>query len=467
MEKNKNKQNHRPFGVKDQLGYIFGDMAGSFVNLTFDAFYLIFATYVLNIDPKFMSTLFLVARLFDAINDPIIGSFPDRWRLGKSGDKFKPWIKLFMWPLAASIFFGFMNINSWGVSESFKHIWVAFFYILYGMSYTGTSMPFGAMANVVTKKPEERSKLSASRAIGGTAIGFGFLGLVPLLIWDKQNNPNPQGYMIMAIIAALGCLISYTLLNKLTIERYSSPNYDNEKKEGYSFTKTLKEALKNRPLLGIMLASIGSLIYITGNSQFGGFVYKEFYQAPKMQTIATFLQIPITVALFFIGPKLGQKYGKRNVLSIALVFNLIVSAFLFFVPIKSVGFYALLYSIGNIGQSFFILYVWAFVGDAIDYHEYKFNSRNDGTLYSTYTFSRKIGTTIVSAGATAILAAIGFVSGADAQSHEVVTAVRSLGTAIPFIACIVELIGIKLVFNLTAKDSEKISHELAKRESND
>lgn len=65
------------FNVKDQIGYIAGDMAGSFVNLTYDAFFLVFTTYVLKVDPAFMSGLFLFARLFDAINDPIIGSFND------------------------------------------------------------------------------------------------------------------------------------------------------------------------------------------------------------------------------------------------------------------------------------------------------------------------------------------------------------------------------------------------------
>jgi GPH family glycoside/pentoside/hexuronide:cation symporter len=74
----------RKFGVRDQVGYLFGDMAGSFVNLYVDAFFLTFCTYVLGVSPYFMASLFLGSRLWDAINDPIIGSFPDRWQIGKS-----------------------------------------------------------------------------------------------------------------------------------------------------------------------------------------------------------------------------------------------------------------------------------------------------------------------------------------------------------------------------------------------
>src|SRR5690606_17440435 len=99
---------------------------------------------ILNINPAFMATMFLGARLFDAFNDPFIGSFPDRWKIGKSGDKFKPYIKIAMWPLALSGILGFLNVSSWPVTA--KHVWVVFTYILYGISYTGTSMPFGSMA---------------------------------------------------------------------------------------------------------------------------------------------------------------------------------------------------------------------------------------------------------------------------------------------------------------------------------
>ena len=111
-----NDKSLRPFGVKDQIGYVFGDMAGSFVNLFVDAYFLTFCTYVLGISPGWMAGLFLAARLWDAINDPIMGSFPDRWRLGKSGDKFKPWIKLFMIPLALSGILCFANVPFEGIA---------------------------------------------------------------------------------------------------------------------------------------------------------------------------------------------------------------------------------------------------------------------------------------------------------------------------------------------------------------
>ena len=129
-----------------------------------------------------MAGLFLVARLWDAVNDPIIGSFPDRWRLGKGKDKFTPWIKLFMIPLALSGVLCFSAVPFEGVM---LHAWVAFAYVFFGMCYTGSSMPFGAMANVVTIDPLERSKLSRARSVGGGLVGALALSAVPVVCFDK------------------------------------------------------------------------------------------------------------------------------------------------------------------------------------------------------------------------------------------------------------------------------------------
>ena len=178
----------RPFSGKDEWGYIFGDMAGSFVNLYVDAYFLTFCTYCLGIDPKWMAALFLIARLWDAINDPIIGSFPDRWHLGKSKDKFTPWIKLFMIPLALSGVLCFWKVPLEGIA---LHAFVAVAYLFFGMSYTGTSMPFGAMANVVTVDPVQRSKLSRARSVGGGLVGALALSAVPVVCFDKNENVIP------------------------------------------------------------------------------------------------------------------------------------------------------------------------------------------------------------------------------------------------------------------------------------
>lgn len=445
----------RKFGVRDQIGYVCGDMAGSFVNLYIDAFFLTFCTYVLGISPAWMGTLFLFSRLWDAFNDPLIGSFPDRWQIGKSGDKFKPYIKIAMIPLAVSGLLCFSDVSSFGSVA--KHAWVIFVYILYGMSYTGTSMPFGSMASVITNDPIERTKLSRARSIGGTVVGIGFLSIVPQFVFDKSGNVVPSGFFKLAIAAAVGCIVCYILLLKLTTERVRQPKVEGQK---FNYGKILKSVLKNRPMLGVMLATVGSLLWITGNSQLGSYLYKEYYRAPQVMTLVSLLSIPLMLICFPLIPKLSAKFGKKNIIMFCAGYNLIISLILFLVPIPNVYAYLIINTLGTSGQTAFTMLIWALVTDCIDYHEYLTGERSDGSLYSIYTFSRKIGSTLASTIASFSLGFIGYVSGIESQTAEVAANIRSLCTAIPVITCVLELIGIGVIFNLTKEKTEEMYAKL-------
>ena len=438
-----NKKQIRPFGVKDEIGYVFGDMAGSFVNLFVDAYFLIFCTSVLGISAGWMGTLFLVARLWDAINDPIMGSFPDRWMIGKSGDKFKPWIKIFMIPLALSGVLCFLNVPLEGIA---LHAYVAFAYVLYGMSYTGTSMPFGAMASVVSDDPIQRSKLSRARSIGGTIVGIVGLSIVPVVCFDKQSNILPERFTLIAVIFGVLSIISYFVLLNFTQERIRQ---NSEKAEKFNYGKVLKATVHNRPLIGVMVATLGSMLFITGSNQVRSYIFKEYYARTDVMSIISLATIPILVICFPLVPKLVAKFGKKATLMAAIVSSTIFSVIPVVMEIKNVYIYSALVVLGTIGQTVFTMLIWALVTDCLDYSEWKFNERSDGSMYSLYTFSRKIGSTIASTGVSFGLAAIGFVSGSNVvQTAEAVNGIYFLVNIIPVVTCILELVGVGLIFNL-------------------
>ena len=437
-----NKKQIRPFGVKDEIGYVFGDMAGSFVNLFVDAYFLIFCTNVLGISAGWMGTLFLVARLWDAINDPIMGSFPDRWMIGKSGDKFKPWIKIFMLPLALSGVLCFFNVPLEGIA---LHAYVAFAYVLYGMSYTGTSMPFGAMASVVSDDPIQRSKLSRARSIGGTIVGIVGLSIVPVVCFDKQSNILPERFTLIAVIFGVLSIISYFVLLNFTQERIRQ---NSEKAEKFNYGKVLKATVHNRPLIGVMVATLGSMLFITGSNQVRSYIFKEYYARTDVMSIISLATIPILVICFPLVPKLVAKFGKKATLMAAIVSSTIFSVIPVVMEIKNVYVYSALVVLGTIGQTVFTMLIWALVTDCLDYSEWKFNERSDGSMYSLYTFSRKIGSTIASTGVSFGLAAIGFVSGSNVvQTAEAVNGIYFLVNIIPVVTCILELVGVGLIFN--------------------
>ena len=449
-----NKKQIRPFGVKDEIGYVFGDMAGSFVNLFVDAYFLIFCTSVLGISAGWMGTLFLVARLWDAINDPIMGSFPDRWMIGKSGDKFKPWIKIFMIPLALSGVLCFLNVPLEGIA---LHAYVAFAYVLYGMSYTGTSMPFGAMASVVSDDPIQRSKLSRARSIGGTIVGIVGLSIVPVVCFDKQSNILPGRFTLIAVVFGVLSIISYFVLLNLTQERIRQ---NVEKAEKFNYGKVLKATVHNRPLIGVMVATLGSMLFITGSNQVRSYIFKEYYARTDVMSIISLATIPILVICFPLVPKLVAKFGKKATLMAAIISSTIFSVIPVVMEIKNVYVYSALVVLGTIGQTVFTMLIWALVTDCLDYSEWKFHERSDGSMYSLYTFSRKIGSTIASTGVSFGLAAIGFVSGSNVvQTAEAVNGIYFLVNIIPVVTCALELIGVGLIFNLNKETTEQMYAE--------
>lgn len=451
----------RPFGKRDEIGYVFGDMAGSFVNLFVDAYFLTFCTYVLGISAAWMGALFLAARLWDAINDPIMGSFPDRWMLGKSGDKFKPWIKIFMVPLALSGILCFTNVPFEGVA---LHAWVAFVYVMYGMSYTGTSMPFGAMASVVSTDPIDRSKLSRARSLGGTFVGIAALSFVPVLCFDKDSNILPERFTLLAVIFGVLSIVSYLLLINLTTERVREHKQENAEK--FNYGKVLKAVVKNRPLIGVMVATIGSMLFITGSSQVRSYIFKEYYGNTSVMTLLSLASVPIIIICFPLVPKLVAKFGKKSTLLAGVISSTVISVIMFAVRIPNVYVFAVLNILAMVGQTVFTMLIWALVTDCLDYSEWKFNERSDGSMYSLYTFSRKVGSTIASAGVSFALQAIGYVSGTNAvQAPTTINGIYSMVTLIPVITCVLELIGIGLIFNLNKKETEQMYSELkVKRE---
>lgn len=444
----------KKFGAKDQFAYALGDTGGSFVNLYVDAYFMVFCTYVLGISPYFMGTLFLVSRLWDAINDPLIGSLPDRFKIGKSGDRFKPYIKIFMVHLALSGIFCFTNVS--GLSSMWRHVWVSFAYIMYGMCYTGTSMPYGSLASVVTSDPVERTKLSRARSVGGMIVGIA-LALVPQFIWqvnaDGTQSPVPSAFLIIAVIFGIGSLAAYTGLLSGTTERVK---YE-PSKEGYSYKRVLKGAIKNRPLIGAMIATIGSLIAITGSSQFGSYFWKEYYQAPQMVTYITLLSMPIMLLLFPVIPGLVKRFGKKKTILIPSIVGFGVSLILVFIPIANPWVFFALNIVATFGNSIFSMLVWALVTDCLDYQQKITGERADGSVYSLFTFARKLGSTIASTVASYALGWIGYNSALTTQTAEVAGRIRILYTAIPVVTTVLIIIGLGLVYNLKETEEDEMA----------
>ena len=365
-----------------------------------------------------------------------------------------------MIPLALSGVLCFAKVPFEGIA---LHAFVAFAYIFFGMSYTGTSMPFGAMANVVTVDPVQRSKLSRARSVGGGLVGAVALGMVPVLCY-KDNQPIPERFTLLAVIFGICSVISYILLCTLTKERVREEKSEGEK---FEFVKVLKMVLKNRPLIGVMVATIGSMLVITGSSQTYGYIYKEVYGNAALATISMACSMPFMIVVFPLIPKMVNKFGKRDVILYTAVLSFAFSAVRMFFYIRNVWVYTALNIMTLLGQTAFTMLIWALVSDCLDYSEWKTGFRSDGSMYSMYTFSRKIGSTIASSGLAFFLGMVGYVSGENVvQTAEAVKGIYYVCNAIPTICYALILVGIGLIFNLNKAKTDLMYAEMAaKREA--
>lgn len=209
---------------KDKIGYAMGDMGGLLTFSLIGAFQNKFYTDVLHIQPGKIVVLILVARLWDAINDPIWGAFIDSRKPTKQG-KFRPYVFWFSIPLAVSAVLMFTVIPN--LSEAKYLLFAYITYILYGMMYTAVNIPYGSLASVVTDDEKERSSLSMWRSIGAGVGGLPGTILFPMLVYNttiaadgtKIQTLNGTKLTIGVAILAVISVAVYFGHYKLTKER--------------------------------------------------------------------------------------------------------------------------------------------------------------------------------------------------------------------------------------------------------
>ena len=194
-----------------------------------------------------VGTLFLVARLWDAVADVTWGRFIDTRKTTING-KFKPWIFRMSFPLVISGVLMFVTIP--GMSEGFYLAYAFVTYILWGTLYSTVNIPYGSMASVITADPVERTSLSTFRTMGAMLanliIGVGG----PLLIF-VDNKVDPNRMMMTAIVFGILAISCYMACVKLSTERIVIPERSASEKQG-GMGKTLKGLVKNRPLISIL-----------------------------------------------------------------------------------------------------------------------------------------------------------------------------------------------------------------------
>lgn len=391
------KQHHNKIGIKEGMGYMLGDAGNLFV-LTYVSYALkIFYTDVLQIAANKVATLFLVTRIWDAVNDPLWGAIVAK-RPPRPDGKFRPYLKWVSIPVALAQLFCFYDISRNTDNPVLILVYAYVTYIMFGMMYTGINVPFGSLASVITDDPEGRTLLSTFRSIGGGIGGAAPLLIAPLLIYDKHvrpdgstyNTANAGGMFKFALAMCILAVIFYMACYATTKERVKS-----EAQPHINMAEAYKGMLKSRPF--VVLAVTGVLI--SGQLQFASYnsyLYKNYFENTNLSILGSVAQyLPMAVMILFT-PKLVKRFGKKELAGFGSMFAAAAAILCFIIkpkPDQPWIFMVTLFIIG-FGYSFVSITNWAVVADVIDYQYVKTGIRSESAIYAVYTFSRKLGQTI-------------------------------------------------------------------------
>ena len=380
--------------AKDKLGYAMGDLASCLVFGLTQSILNKYYTDVLEISVLSVMIMTIVARIWDAINDPIWGRIIDGAKVRKDG-RYRRWIKIFAVPVALAAVLMFADVR--GFSAGGKLAWIYVSYILFGMLYTCINIPYGSLAQVITSSDKERSSLSVFRSIGSTFGAMPAMVLASMCYVKLADGSSQMDYhkVLVGVIAiAVLSVLAYLLCYAWTKERVESQPAPREKGQTM---KVIRVLLKSRPFMAVSLASMLFLAAQMFGQGYNTYLFHHYFKAPGMTMLPTVFQyLPVAVVMFF-ATRLGNRFGRREVCSygilLAAVFYLALFVLALF-GITNVWLYLAACLASGVGTAFIFLLIWAMATDAIDYNKVAFGLNDEATSYAFYSFMRKLGQTV-------------------------------------------------------------------------
>ena len=472
----------RKFGILDKLAYAAGDLGCNMsfgLKSTVQTFWLIYMA----METGILSALLLVVQIWDAINDPIIGTIIDadkrKYKLGK----FKTYILIGAIGLivgGAMVFLPFPNADVW-----LKCVLFILGYIVWDAAYTMANVPYGSMLSLVTEDASERAQLSTWRSIG-SMLGNILPGVIlPFLIWhnevDAAGNPviNPETgkqvqtlmgdrvFWAALIMGVLGFACFMFMIKGITIRADEYSVKTNEGGGKFNVGKAFVNFIKNRPAVGATVAAMGMFLGMQSASTANTVMFATYFGKAEWAGVVMAVGFaPMFVFMPFV-KKLVDKFGKKEASTVGTLVSVLGGVIMMIFPaIKNTDAALAVYMVAlvlfGLGMGFYTCVSWALMGDAIDYNEWKTGQREEGTVYSLHSFFRKLAQGVGPSIVLLIMGALGYVSalGTEGQSFETSHNMCWLVAGLYLFSAVVQFIGIGVIYNIDKKTLTKMTEEL-------
>ncbi len=449
-------------GAKDKIGYAMGDFGSCLVFGLTQSVMNKYYTDGLGIAVASVLIMTIIARIWDAINDPIWGRLIDGAKPEADG-RYRRWIKIFALPVALSAVLMFVGNPTWAHSTKLVYIYVT--YILFGMLYTCINIPYGSLAQVITSNDKERSALSVFRSIGsvfGALPAMVLAGVMYTKISETESVVSPTKVVIGAGVIALLSVLAYLLCYRWTKERVVSQPAPREKGQTMQVIKVL---LKSRPFMAVSLASMLFLAAQMFPQGYNPYLFHHYFNQPGLSWVPTVAQyLPVAVIMLFAG-RLGNKYGRREVCSYGILLAAAFYLLLFVLALfgfSSIWLYIAACLASGVGTAFIFLLLWALATDAIDYNKVKFGLNDEATSYAFYSFMRKLGQTVATILINVPLLKIGYEGSklnTEKLTPEALQSMYNSSVMIPAVLFLLVFILLRFVYPLSKQKIDELQVE--------
>ena len=506
------------FGIMDKLAYAAGDFGCNMsfaLKSTVQTFWLVYMYMEIGL----LSALVLVTQIWDAINDPMLGSLIDNDRRKYKMGKFKTYIffgacglliagALVFLPLPESI-----RMSQETFAVVVKSIVFILAYVIWDACYTIANVPYGSMLSLVTEDKVGQAQLSTWRSIGSMLGNIVPMVILPMLIWKNitydgtpkllpgledlgLQSVNPQTgkpyeigevmlsplthekmqtllgdrvFLAALIMGVLGFIAFMFMIKKITIRVDENSVKTNENTQKLNIFSAFGKFVKNRPAVGVTLAAMGMFLGMQSATTANTIMFATYFKQAELSGIVMLIGfLPMFLFIPFI-KKIVDKFGKKEASVAGTAVSLVGAVIMLFFPLVENKDAALIvYMIGlvffGIGMGVYTCVSWAMMGDAIDYNEWKFGTREEGTVYSLHSFFRKLVQGVGPSIVLLLMGALGYVEslGTVGQSLETAQKMCWLVAGLYAFSALVQFIGIAFIYNLDKKTLEKMSRELGR-----
>ena len=480
------EKGYRKFGILDRLAYAAGDLGCNMsfsLKGTVQTFWLVYMT----LETGLLSALLLLVQIWDAVNDPMIGSMIDADRRQYKYGKFKTYIFVGACGLlvgGAAVFLPFPNAGTVA-----KAVLFIVGYVIWDAFYTVANVPYGSMLSLVTEDAGERAQLSTWRSIGSMIGNMLPMVLLPMLIWKKEFDANgdpvinpetgvqvqtllgDRVFIAALIMGVIGFFCFLFMLKNITI-RVDEQTVKTNEGEKFNVMQAFVNFMKNRAAIGATLAAMAMFLGMNSASTAITIMFATYFGNADMSGLVSMIGfLPMFIFMPFI-KKIVNKFGKKESASVGALFSVLGGILMFIFPgmaDKNIALVVYIASLGvfGLGMGIYTCVSWALMADAIDYNEWKTGKREEGTVYSLHSFFRKLAQGIGPSIVLLLMGAMGYVSKLGTEGQSLATAHNMcwLVCGLYLFSAVLMFVSLQFIYNIDKKTLAQMNEELAARKA--